>query len=508
MMLTFWGIAAALMAAALWFVIPPLLVSRHGAEQSRRDINMALYRDKLAELEADKARGTLSADQFEQARADLERQLLQDLLADQTSIAPVAKPRPRGLAQTLAIALPMSAVAFYLGHGSRDAPVEQAIATAPAPAAGMAGGMPAVAAMAKGMTGGMPAAGGPAMAGGEKKAMPMEEAVNRLKERLDKNPSDGEGWLLLGNSYRFLGKTDEAKAAFDKAAALGKQVPPEGAGPAPATGAAPAPDLTAQIAVLEKDLAAKPDDAAGWDKLGRLHQQRKDYDAAVAAFEHAVKLDDKNADWLADAADAQAAKVKSLDGEPTKLVERALDANPKHVKALWLAASAARARGDKPAEIKYWTTLHEQLEPGSADERMVAASLAEAKGEKPPASAPAPAAADSASVKGSVSIDSGLAGDVKGDETVFIFARAVTGPPMPLAVLRKQARDLPLEFTLDDTMAIMPALKLSTAREVVVGARISKTGNALPQPGDLEGLSGKISIGDSAPVRIVIDHRT
>ncbi|MBI4693454.1 MAG: c-type cytochrome biogenesis protein CcmI [Gammaproteobacteria bacterium] len=490
------------MAAALWFVIPPLLVSRHGVEQSRRDINMALYRDKLAELEADKARGTLSVDQFDQARADLERQLLQDLLSDQTSIAPVAKLRPRGLAQTLAIALPMSAVAFYLGHGSRDAPVEQAVATAPAAAAAT----PAVAAMAKGMMGGAPAIGGPAMGAGDKKAMPMEEAVARLKERLDKNPTDGEGWLLLGNSYRFLGKSDEAKAAFDKAAALGKEVPPAKAGPAPATGAAPAPDATAQIALLEKDLAAKPDDAAGWDKLGRLHQQRKDYDAAIAAFEHAVKLDDKNADWLADAADAQAAKAKSLEGEPLQLIERALAANPKHVKALWLAASAARARGDKPAEIKSWTTLHDELEPGSADERMVAANLAEAKGEKPPAAATP--ATDSASVKGSVSVDSGLAGDVKGDETVFIFARAVTGPPMPLAVLRKQARDLPLEFTLDDTMAIMPALKLSSAREVVVGARISKTGNAMPQPGDLEGLSGKVSIGDGAPVRIVIDHRT
>ena len=90
----------------------------------------------------------------------------------------------------------------------------------------------------------------------------------------------------------------------------------------------------------------------------------------------------------------------------------------------------------------------------------------------------------------------------------FVFARAVNGPPMPLAVLRKTAGDLPLKFELDDSMAVMPTAKLSSAQQVVVGARVSKSGNAIAQPGDLEGSSAAVDVGPDAQVRILIDKRS
>jgi cytochrome c-type biogenesis protein CcmH len=88
---------------------------------------------------------------------------------------------------------------------------------------------------------------------------------------------------------------------------------------------------------------------------------------------------------------------------------------------------------------------------------------------------------------------------------VFVFARAAEGPRMPLAILRKQVKDLPVEFALDDSMAMAPNMKLSSFAEVVVGARVSRSGNATPQSGDLEGLSRPVKVGASG-VAVVIDN--
>ena len=98
-----------------------------------------------------------------------------------------------------------------------------------------------------------------------------------------------------------------------------------------------------------------------------------------------------------------------------------------------------------------------------------------------------------------------LAAKTSPNDTVFIFARAAEGPPMPLAVLRKRVADLPISFALDDSMAMSPAAKLSSQPRVVVGARISRSGNAMPQPGDLEGVSPPVS-NSASGVKIVIER--
>ena len=145
-------------------------------------------------------------------------------------------------------------------------------------------------------------------------------------------------------------------------------------------------------------------------------------------------------------------------------------------------------------------------EPGSELERNLQSGVAEARSRAgmPPvaaaaASGPAatPAAATGASLAGQVDIATALKAKASPEDTLFVFARAVDGPRVPLAILRKQVKDLPLTFTLDDSMAMNPAMRLSTATQVIVGARISKSGNAIAQPGDLQGFTKAVAVGAS-----------
>jgi cytochrome c-type biogenesis protein CcmH len=136
------------------------------------------------------------------------------------------------------------------------------------------------------------------------------------------------------------------------------------------------------------------------------------------------------------------------------------------------------------------------------------------KGMKVPATAsaaaPAPAKAavtGDASVSGTVKLAPALKGAASPTDTVFVFARAAQGPRMPLAILRKQVKDLPLTFKLDDSLSMNPAMKISNFKDVVVGARISKSGNAMPQSGDLQGQSDVVSVG-SGKIEILINNVT
>ena len=121
------------------------------------------------------------------------------------------------------------------------------------------------------------------------------------------------------------------------------------------------------------------------------------------------------------------------------------------------------------------------------------------------ASAATGAEAGDVQVTGVVTLDDELALNASIDDTLFVFARAATGPRMPLAIIRKTVKDLPLKFALNDSMAMRPDMKLSNFQEIVVGARISKSGNAMPQSGDMQGSFGPVGIGDASGVEIIID---
>jgi cytochrome c-type biogenesis protein CcmH len=218
-----------------------------------------------------------------------------------------------------------------------------------------------------------------------------------------------------------------------------------------------------------------------------------------------------------------------LRGKSLELIERALKADPTHWKALALAGTAAFNRKDYGQAVAYWERMKKTVPPDSPIAGSIDASIAEARelgglkagpaspspalaaapvggaAKGPPSPAPAPTPLPGASIAGTVSLAPALAAKVTPTDTVYIFARAAEGPKMPLAIIRKQVKDLPIPFSLDDSMAMAPNFALSNFPSVVVGARVSKSGSATPQTGDLEGLSAAVKIGATG-LSIVIDR--
>ena len=300
--------------------------------------------------------------------------------------------------------------------------------------------------------------------------------------------------------------------------------PPAVAGAAAHEGAA-APHAVSpdQIAEMAQRLAARlkeqPLDPQGWAMLGRSYSVLGRNDDAVKAYETAVAQQGDDAALLADYADALAVKNnRVLAGEPMKWVRRALEIDPKNVKALALAGTDAFDRKDFAGAVKLWEKLLEHGPNDAGFVEQVKSSIAEARerggigavANAPPA-APSltPANANAAapkqtagisggsSVSGTVRLSAALAAQAGPDDTVFIFARAAEGSRLPLAVLRKRVRDLPASFTLDDSLAMSPAAKISGAPRVIVGARISKSGQAMSTPGDLTGQVGPVPLGSN-----------
>jgi cytochrome c-type biogenesis protein CcmH len=283
--------------------------------------------------------------------------------------------------------------------------------------------------------------------------------------------------------------------------------------------------IEAMVGKLAERMKEHPDDAEGWTMLARSYTVLGRFAEAVPAYARAAELQPGNAGLLADYADAVAATHGSANNpQSLVLIERALKADPKLPKALALAGSAAYDRGSFALAIADWQKIVEQLPPGHELTPRIEAMIAEARGrlaagDAAPtarAAADATAAAPSGalsgassrassaelaaapagkSVSGTVTLDPALAARVTPDDAVFVFARAATGSRMPLAVRRAQVKDLPLAFTLDDSMAMAPGMTLSSAPQLVVGARISKSGNAMAQPGDLAGEASGIAPG-------------
>ncbi len=262
--------------------------------------------------------------------------------------------------------------------------------------------------------------------------------------------------------------------------------------------------IEAMVGKLEERLKAQPDDADGWSMLGRSYSALGRYPDSVKAFQRAVDIRPKDAQGYADLADAKAmAAGRNLAGEPAALIAKALELDPKNLKALALAGTIAFDGNDFAKAARLWEAAIASAEPGSELARNLEGGVAEARSRAglPAASAPAApaavAAAAGTAVTGKVQLGAALKGRASPEDTVFVFARATEGPKMPLAIVRKQVKDLPFDFTLDDSTSMGPQFRLSSAKQVVVGARISKSGNATAQPGDLQGFSQPVAVGAS-----------
>ena len=272
------------------------------------------------------------------------------------------------------------------------------------------------------------------------------------------------------------------------------------------------------VAKLAERMKQNPDDPQGWAMLGRSYAVMNRYDDSAAAYAKAVERVPDNPHLLADYADALAmARGQSLLGEPEALIMRALKIDPKHVKSLALAGTIAFDKKDFTTAIKHWEKMATLVPPDTEMARNVQGSIAEARSMAGGGAAKAPVAekavekpaeksvaASTTGVSGMVTLAPPLAAKVSPGDTVFIFARAAEGSRMPLAILRKKASELPIKFALDDSMAMNPAANLSSAKQVIVGARISKSGNAMPQPGDLQGATKAVTNAEKN-ITITID---
>ncbi|MGC2166932.1 MAG: c-type cytochrome biogenesis protein CcmI [Gallionella sp.] len=275
------------------------------------------------------------------------------------------------------------------------------------------------------------------------------------------------------------------------------------------------------LQALVNDLKDKHDNPNGWYNLARSYIEMKRYDEGAKAYEELVKLVPDDAQLWANYADVYAmAHGKTLQSpEVANMLQQALAYDPNNITALALSGSVGMERGDYVVALTHWQKLYSLLQPDSADAQQFKVSIQRARdllaaqpgGKKKLAQLPAvesPAQADAgnpaASISGKVSLSPALAAKASPEDTVFVLARATQGPKMPLAVFRKQVKDLPMNFTLDDSMAMRPEMKLSGFDQVVVVARVSKSGTPMSQPGDFEGLSADVKPGAKG-LKLVID---
>lgn len=392
------------LSAGAWMT-RPLWRNAVDGGQRRRAANVAAYRQRLKELEADAAAGLIDAETLGSLRAELDARLLLDAGAQEVSTAVSA--RSAALSAGLAIFVLALAVGGYIREGSWK--LQQQITTTPVGAA--------------------------------QASASAEELVAALAQRLEQQPDDAEGWAILGRSTFALGRYADAAQAYARANALtGSREP--------------------LLLVNEGEALALAQD-------------------------------------------------RSLAGKPQQLFEAALAIDPLFGKALWYAGLAAEQQGDTTRARSLWGELSKQDLPGALrvllDERM--AGVGGGTEAAAPSVATAPVGPVPPVLRLAVRLAPELEALVAADATLFVFAKAASGPPMPLAVYRGRAAELPREVRLDDSMAMTPAMRLSSFDTWTVTARVSRAGQAQAVSGDLQGslTVARKDLGDAA-LELVLDQ--
>ena len=262
---------------------------------------------------------------------------------------------------------------------------------------------------------------------------------------------------------------------------------------------------------LKAHLAQQPDDLQGWMLLAQTYGVMHRAAEARDAYDHALRIDAQNSAAMVGWAEADSLLREDhrIEGRALDLLQQAVKIDPQSQRGLWLLG-ISQFQHDRYAEAAAtWRQLQPQLDPGSNVAKAVAEQIAvaDARGGNPGKTSPeTPAAAmHGPALQVQVALSPALKDKLAPGDTLFVYARAEQGPPMPLAVARLDAAALPASVTLTDAMGMTPQFKLSSAARVFVGARISKSGQAMPQAGDLEGDAGVVDVGTRTPVRITID---
>jgi cytochrome c-type biogenesis protein CcmH len=279
------------------------------------------------------------------------------------------------------------------------------------------------------------------------------------------------------------------------------------AAPRQQTAAAPQMSLEEMTVAIKQRLKDNPEDAEGWFMLGRTMMSRQQYAQAVTAFQRSNDLLADEPGIMFALADALAMQNNgNLLGEPEELVQRGLKLAPRFPNGLWLAGMAAEQRQDYKSAHRYWSLLLPLIADNPASSREVQGLLATLE-ERDPALAKTVASNDAVGIKLLVDISAELKAKASPDTAVFIYAKAMQGPPMPLAVRKMQLSDLPVSLTLSDDDAMMPTMKLSSFDQVIVGARVSSSGNPVAQSGDF--YTEREAVDSSNPpaqINLIIDQ--
>ena len=291
-------------------------------------------------------------------------------------------------------------------------------------------------------------------------------------------------------------------------------------------------DIEAAIAQLAEKMKQDPDNAEGWALLGRAYKSTRRFAEARDALKRAHDLLPDDADLMVEYAETLVLSSSDhrIQGEALDLIEKAIQTNPQNQKGLWLAGIADSQAGKYAEAVKKWNTLLPLLPPGSnvadsvqeqiaqaealRDDKPLPASSAQPPAEISKAAAAAEAGANEAQAAATsgprilvtVALDPRLKDKVAPGDTLFVFAKAASGPPMPLAIAKLSAAQLPASVTLTDAMSMMPNMNLSAFAQIVIGARISKSGQAIAQSGDLQALSAPLPNSRSEPVELTIDQ--
>jgi len=365
--------------------------------------------------------------------------------------------------------------------------------------------------------------------GGSAPGRSMELEVSALEARLARGGGSEADWTLLAQAYEFLGRPEDARrarahttgaaaaapvismSAETLAAAAAASAPASGASlpKSAASSAAAVDEPGASVTSLEAQVSAHPSDASGWLALAELRRTQHDYAAARLAYSKVVGLGAMSAQSWADYADVLGSLADgSLTGEAAGAIDNALRLDPDNSKALWLKASQAHEQHRYAAALEGWRRLRKLLPPDSPDLQIIEGNIAEA--ESLAAGAPAVAAGTSTTVStrvsGTVSLDARFSDRVPRDATLFIYAKAADSPGPPLAVLRLTPNAWPVSFHLDDSMAMLPSRRLSQFEKVIVEARISRTGQAAPQSGDLYVTSPVVQPASAGKLTLLIDR--
>ena len=267
--------------------------------------------------------------------------------------------------------------------------------------------------------------------------------------------------------------------------------------------------LDNMLAQLERRLAEQPGNRAeemeGWLMLANSYSALQRYPEAARAAANLYRLRPDDPDTLFRYADSLATANEGVfAGRPAELIQQGLARDPENPSGLWLAGLAAQQAGDNQSAIHYWERLLPALEPGSAPAARLQQQLRLARGQ---AVAGEEDGDDKVALRIEVSLLASLKQQARPNAALFIYATALTGPPMPIAIVRKKAGDLPVEVQLDDASAMLPGNTLSQHAEVQLIARISNSGNARPQSGDLIGRINAIATRHKGLIRLVIDKR-